>query len=432
LDIEPTNIFLTLSLNWPITLGVISLVILLILSALISGTEVAFFSISKNDIENSDYKNSNIVNDLLKNPKKLLATILISNNFVNILFIILFTYIGDFIFGSIGSTVLKFLLEIVLVTFLILLFGEVLPKIYANRNAMKFASVMAKPMSFLNTLLRFISYPLLELTSLVEKKLSKKQSDFSVETLSQALELTSTGATTKEEKKILQGIVNFGNTETSQVMCPRMDIFALSFDEDFKTITEKIIKKGHSRIPVYNENIDDIIGILYTKDLIPHINKSSFQWKKIIREAFFVPENKKLDDLLKEFQEMKNHLAIVVDEYGGTSGLITLEDIIEEIVGDISDEFDQTDLSYSKLDLNNYIFEGKTTLKDFYKVLQIDDTTFEANKFEAETLAGFILEITGKFPRMNEKVLFHGFTFKIEGIDNKRIKQVKVTLPKVN
>ena len=432
MDIEPTNIFLTLSLNWPITLGVISLVILLILSALISGTEVAFFSISKNDIENSDYKNSNIVNDLLKNPKKLLATILISNNFVNILFIILFTYIGDFIFGSIGSTVLKFLLEIVLVTFLILLFGEVLPKIYANRNAMKFASVMAKPMSFLNTLLRFISYPLLELTSLVEKKLSKKQSDFSVETLSQALELTSTGATTKEEKKILQGIVNFGNTETSQVMCPRMDIFALSFDEDFKTITEKIIKKGHSRIPVYNENIDDIIGILYTKDLIPHINKSSFQWKKIIREAFFVPENKKLDDLLKEFQEMKNHLAIVVDEYGGTSGLITLEDIIEEIVGDISDEFDQTDLSYSKLDLNNYIFEGKTTLKDFYKVLQIDDTTFEANKFEAETLAGFILEITGKFPRMNEKVLFHGFTFKIEGIDNKRIKQVKVTLPKVN
>ncbi|MCK4561616.1 MAG: gliding motility-associated protein GldE, partial [Flavobacteriaceae bacterium] len=341
-------------------------------------------------------------------------------------------YVGDFFFENINSKTLKFLLEIVLVTFLILLFGEVLPKIYANRNGLKFASKMSKPMVFLNSLLSVVSYPLLKLTSLVEKKLRKKQNDFSVETLSQALELTSTGATTKEEKKILQGIVNFGNTETSQIMCPRLDIFALSMDEDFKNIIEKIIKKGHSRIPVYNENIDNITGILYTKDLIPHINKDSFQWNKIIREAFFVPENKKLDDLLKEFQEIKNHLAIVVDEYGGTSGLITLEDIIEEIVGDISDEFDQNDLSYSKLDAYNYIFEGKTTLKDFYKVLQVDDTTFEENKFEAETLAGFILEITGKFPKKDEKILFQDFIFKIEGIDKKRIKQIKVTLPKKN
>ncbi len=432
MDPEPANIFLSIPLHLPIVIGTISLIILLILSAIISGTEVAFFSISKTDVENNNNKNSNIVSDLLKKPKKLLATILIANNFINILFIILFTYVGDFFFGNISSEIVKFLLEIVLVTFLILLFGEVLPKIYANRNALKFASKMSKPMTFLNSLLSVISYPLLKLTSLVEKKLSKKQSDFSVEILSQALELTSTGATTKEEKKILQGIVNFGNTETSQIMCPRMDIFALSMDEDFKTITEKIIKKGHSRIPVYNENIDNITGVLYTKDLIPHINKNNFKWNEIIREAFFVPENKKLDDLLKEFQEIKNHLAIVVDEYGGTSGLITLEDIIEEIVGDISDEFDQNDLSYSKLDAYNYIFEGKTTLKDFYKVLQIDDTTFEENKFEAETLAGFILEITGKFPKKNEKILFQDFIFKIEGIDKKRIKQIKVTLPKVN
>lgn len=267
------------------------------------------------------------------------------------------------------------------------------------------------------------------LTDIVEKKLSKKQSELSVEVLSQALELTSTGATTKEEKKILHGIVNFGNTDTSQIMCPRMDIFALASDEDFIEITEKIIKKGHSRIPVYEETIDNITGILYTKDLIPHINKSKFQWNKIIREAFFVPENKKLDDLLKEFQEMKNHLAIVVDEYGGTSGLITLEDIIEEIVGDISDEFDQNDLSYSKLDDYNYVFEGKTTLKDFYKVLQINETNFEEHKYEAETLAGFILEITGKFPKKNDRIQFENYTFQIEAIDKKRIKQVKVSLP---
>ncbi|MCF6224445.1 MAG: gliding motility-associated protein GldE [Flavobacteriaceae bacterium] len=432
MDPEPTNIFLTLSLNWSVIYGVITLIILLLLSAIISGTEVAFFSISKTDLKKNDNTSYDLVSKLLENPKKLLATILISNNFINILFIILFTYIGDFFFGNIASSVLKFSLEIVLVTFLILLFGEVLPKIYANRNAIKFATKMAKPMKLLNTLLSPVSYFLLKMTSFMEKKLSKKQSDLSVETLSQALELTSTGATTKEEKKILQGIVNFGNTETSQIMCPRMDIFALSDDETFKSVIEQIIKHGHSRIPVYNENIDNITGVLYAKDLIPHIHKNTFQWQKIMREAFFVPENKKLDDLLKEFQDIKNHLAIVVDEYGGTSGLITLEDIIEEIVGDISDEFDQNDLSYSKLDAFNYVFEGKTTLKDFYKVLQIDDTLFEENKFEAETLAGFILEITGKFPFINEKIKFQDFTFKIEGIDKKRIKQIKVTLPKVN
>ncbi len=432
MDPEPTNIFLTLSLNWPVIYGVITLIILLLLSAIISGTEVAFFSISKTDLKKNDATKYDLVSELLENPKKLLATILISNNFINILFIILFTYIGDFFFGNIASSVLKFSLEIVFVTFLILLFGEVLPKIYANRNAMKFAAKMAKPMKFLNTLLSPVSYFLLKMTSFLEKKLSKKQSDLSVETLSQALKLTSTGATTKEEKKILQGIVNFGNTETSQIMCPRMDIFALSDDENFKSVIEQIIKHGHSRIPVYNENIDNITGILYAKDLIPHIHKNTFEWQKIMREAFFVPENKKLDDLLKEFQDIKNHLAIVVDEYGGTSGLITLEDIIEEIVGDISGEFDQNDLSYSKLDAFNYVFEGKTTLKDFYKVLQIDDTLFEENKFEAETLAGFILEITGKFPFINEKIKFQDFTFKIEGIDKKRIKQIKVTLPKVN
>jgi len=420
---------MAIELGWQATFGIISLIALLAVSGIVSGTEVAYFSLTKSDLDQENNKNIKEVNLLLENPKKLLATILIANNFVNILFILVFTYVGDYYFSDLASPLLKFLLEIVLVTFLILLFGEVLPKVYANRNAYGFAAFMAKPMLFLNSFLSFLSNPLLSLTNIVERKLSKKQSDFSVEVLSRALELTSKGATTKEEKKILQGIVNFGNTDTSQIMCPRMDIFALSSDEDFQMITDKIIKKGHSRIPVYKDNVDNIIGILYTKDLIPHLNKKSFQWKKIIREAFFVPENKKLDDLLKEFQEMKNHMAIVVDEYGGTSGLITLEDIIEEIVGDISDEFDQNDLSYSKLDEYNYVFEGKTTLKDFYKVLQINEADFEDQKFEAETLAGFILEITGKFPKKNDKVQFKKYIFTIEAIDKKRIKQVKVNLP---
>ena len=429
MDPEPASIFMAIEFGWQGITGIVSLLILLVISGFISGTEVAYFSLSKADLEKEGDPNILQVNQLLDNPKKLLATILISNNFINILFILLFTYVGDYYFAGLSSTLIKFLIEIVLVTFLILLFGEVLPKIYANRNASSFASFMAKPMLFLNSMLTFLSSPLLNLTNLVEKKLSKKQSDFSVEVLSQALELTSKGATTKEEKKILQGIVNFGNTDTSQIMCPRMDIFALSSDEEFTAITEKIIKKGHSRIPIYKENVDHIIGILYTKDLIPHLSKKTFQWKKIIREAFFVPENKKLDDLLKEFQEMKNHMAIVVDEYGGTSGLITLEDIIEEIVGDISDEFDQNDLSYSRLDEFNYVFEGKTTLKDFYKVLNIEEAVFEEHKHEAETLAGFILEITGKFPKKNDKVSFKNYNFTIEAIDKKRIKQVKVNLP---
>ncbi len=432
MDPEPASIFLAIELGWQATAGVVSLIVLLGISGIISGTEVAFFSLTKSDLDQDSSKNIHQVNQLLEDPKKLLATILIANNFINILFILLFTYVGDYFFKDLSSPVVKFLIEIVLVTFLILLFGEVLPKIYANRNSYGFAAFMAKPMILLNSLLSFLSRPLMSLTKVVEKKLSRKQTDFSVEVLSQALELTSKGATTKEEKKILQGIVNFGNTDTSQIMCPRMDIFALPSDEEFNKVTEKIIKKGHSRIPIYDENIDNIIGILYTKDLIPHINKKTFQWKKIIREAFFVPENKKLDDLLKEFQDMKNHMAIVVDEYGGTSGLITLEDIIEEIVGDISDEFDQNDLSYSKLDEFNYVFEGKTTLKDFYKVLQIEESIFEENKFEAETLAGFILEITGKFPKKNDKVSFNNYNFTIEAIDKKRIKQVKVNLPMKN
>ena len=433
MDPEPSSLFLIIySLNWSLISGIIALLVLLVISALISGSEVAFFSLSKTDLDfnavDKSKKKQSVIK-LLENPKKLLATILIVNNFINILIVLLFAYLGEYFFSSIASISLRFALEVILITFLILLFGEVLPKIYANRNALSFSTFMVLPLKILNALLTFLSVPLMNLTSVVEKRLGKKNSDFTVETLSQALELTSEEATTKEEQKILEGIVTFGNTETVQVMCPRTDVFSLSDDENFEDILKKIIKQGHSRIPVYHENIDDIVGVLYTKDLLPHLNKKTFQWKKLMREPFFVPENKKLDDLLKEFQEMKNHLAIVVDEYGGTSGIITLEDVIEEIVGDISDEFDDDDLSYSKLDENNYVFEGKIALKDFYKVLNIDESIFEENKGEFETLAGFILEINEKFPKRNDIILFNDYTFKIEVLDKKRIKQIKVTIP---
>jgi gliding motility-associated protein GldE len=287
---------------------------------------------------------------------------------------------------------------------------------------------MSKFIHVVNIIITPFSLPLISLKKWVEKKLGNKNSNFSVETLSQALELTSEGATTKDEQKILEGIVNFGNTETVQIMKPRIDIFALSDDESYQAVLEKILLNGYSRNPVYKENIDHIIGVLYAKDLLAHLNKQTFKWQTLLREPFFVPENKKLDDLLDNFRERKNHLAIVVDEYGGTSGLVTLEDVIEEIVGDINDEFDDEDLTYSKIDENNYIFEGKTTIKDFCKVLDDEDEAiFEEEKGESETLAGFILEISGKFPKRAEKINFKKYTFTIEALDKKRIKQVKAT-----
>jgi gliding motility-associated protein GldE len=432
LDPEPTFLILLQSPNIWLTLSVVSLFLLLILSALISGAEVAFFSLSRTTLNEAAESNSNskkMVAQLLENPKKLLATILISNNFINILIVLIFAYIGESVFANISSEIIKFLIEVVLVTFLILLFGEVLPKIYATRNSLKFAIFMVIPIKVLNVLLSFVSIPLLSLTNVIENKLRKKQSNLSVEKLSQALEITSNDATTKDEQKILQGIVNFGNTETSQIMTPRMDIFALANDEDYESVIAKIVSKGFSRNPVYKENIDDIIGVLYAKDLLPHLNKKQFNWQKLIREPYFVPENKKLDDLLNEFQEMKNHLAIVVDEYGGTSGIITLEDVIEEIVGDINDEYDDDDLFYTKINENTFLFEGKTNLKDFYKVIGSDDAQlFEEEKGESETIAGFILEIYGKFPRKNQVIKFNNYSFKIELMDKKRIKQIKVTI----
>ena len=429
MDPEP-SFFLQYSLDTNLVFGFIIIFALLFCSALVSGAEVALFSLSQKDIDDAILENPSkgkILSKLLEKPKKLLATLLVANNFITIGVIILITYIGKNIFSGINSPILKFSVEVILVTFLILLFGEVLPKVYASRNNTKFAKFIAYPVAVLDRLLSPISLPMRRATIYLHNKLGKQKTNFSVGQLSQALELTDSDEGSFEEQKILEGIVTFGNTDTKQVMSPRMDIFALEIEESFASVYPKIIEMGFSRIPVYRDNIDQIEGVLFVKDLLPHINKEEFDWKSLLREPFFVPENKKIDNLLKDFQNMKSHLAIVVDEYGGTSGLVSLEDIIEEIVGDISDEFDGDDTNYSKIDEKNYLFEGKTNLKDFYRVVDVDEELFEIKKGEAETLAGFILEILGNFPKKDQKISFENCTFTIETVDKKRVKQIKVT-----
>ena len=430
MDPEP-SLFLQYILDTNLVFGFVAIFTLLFCSALVSGAEVALFSLSQKDIDDTlqhHPSKGKIISELLEKPKKLLATLLVANNFINIGVVILFSYVGHDIFSGITSPVLKFIIEVILVTFLILLFGEVLPKVYASRNNINFAKLIAYPVAGLDKLLSPISLPMRKVTIYLHNKLGKQKTNFSVDQLSQALELTDTDETSTEEQKILEGIVTFGNTDTKQVMSPRMDIFALEIDESFKTIYSKIVEKGYSRIPVYRDNIDHIEGVLFVKDLLRHIDKEEFDWKTLIREPFFVPENKKIDNLLKDFQSMKSHLAIVVDEYGGTSGLVSLEDIIEEIVGDISDEFDGNNVNYSKIDDKNYLFEGKINLKDFYRVTDVDEDLFEIKKGEAETLAGFILEVLGNFPKKDQKIEFENCTFSIEAVDKKRVKQIKVTI----
>jgi gliding motility-associated protein GldE len=414
--------------------------ILLISSALISGSEVALFSLKPSDFdvkEGNVSKQEQIIINLLDKPKKLLATILIANNFINIAIVLLYASISETFYGD-STTLffgisLKFLIDVGLVTFLILMFGEILPKVYANRNNVVFAHFMAVPLSILDRLLTPLCLPMRSVTNLIQNRFGKQKTNLSVDQLSQALELTSEEDTSKDEKKILQGIVSFGNTDTKQVMRPRLDIFTLNVEQPFHEVIEEIMENGYSRIPVYEDNVDNITGILYIKDLLPHLQKENFEWQPLVREPYFVPENKKLDDLLADFQEQKNHLAIVVDEYGGTSGLISLEDIIEEIVGDISDEFDDEDVIYSKINESTYVFEGKTPLKNFYKILKLEEPKieeFESNKGEAETLAGFVLESSKGFPKKSQVIAFSNFDFTVEVLDSKRIVQLKVKINK--
>lgn len=433
MDPEPAlSLFSEIDTN--VLLGYVGIFVLIICSAIVSAAEVAFFSLTPKDLAESASESpekTKAITALLERPKKLLATLLVANNFINIGIVILFSAVGTDLLWQISSPVLKFVLEVIVVTFFILLFGEVLPKVYANRNNIKFARFVAYPISALDFFLSPISLPMRSLTIYLQEKLGRQKGNFSVDQLSQALELTSSEETTREEQKILEGIVSFGNTDTKQVMSPRIDIFALDISETFSEIIPKISEKGYSRIPVYRESIDHVEGVLFVKDLIPHINKKELDWIALIRAPFFVPENKKLDNLLKDFQSMKSHLAIVVDEYGGTSGLVTLEDVIEEIVGDISDEFDDENLNYSQIDDKNFLFEGKINLKDFYRIVTVDEDLFNEKKGEAETLAGFILEIIGNFPRKGQKIIFGNCKFVVETLDKKRIKQIKVTVEEI-
>ncbi len=412
---------------------IILILIFLVLSALTSGCEVAFFSLDKSIMPND--KSDKLIKKiqlLLEQPKKLLATILISNNFINIAIVILFASIDNPYLSSLNSPFLETVLEVGLIGMLILFIGDILPKIYANRNPLVFSKIMVNPIYFLDRYVLFLlNKPMSKSMSYLESSLAKDSKQLSVDKLSQALDLTDSKETSKEEKKILKGIVNFGNVETRQIMCPRIDVFALESNKKILDVIDDLIAKGFSRVPVYKENLDKIIGVLYVKDLLPHLENDNFNWTSLLRKPLYIPENKKLDDLLTEFKTKKIHMGIVVDEYGGTSGIITLEDVIEEIFGEISGENDEEDNLFSKLDDFTFIFDSKINLQDFYRAINLkDSTSFEEIALEIETLGGFLIEKVKKIPRVGQVIIHDSYKFIVEIVDKKRIKQVKLIIPK--
>ena len=415
-----------------IGIGLLGLILLIVASALISGSEVAFFSLSPNNLNHLEKKKSNpgrVVSGLIDNQELLLATIVVANNFVNVAIIILSTLIADSLVDFSSAPVLGFLLKVIVITFLLLLFGEVLPKLYANHNPLRFALFMAHPLLILEKVFKPVSVLLIGSSSWFHSRMTRKKENLSINDLSHALDLTSPSL--KEDKMILKGIVDFGNKAVTEIMKPRIDVLAVSTSTTLNKLISVIVESGYSRIPVYAGTFDDVRGILYVKDLLPHHQKGdSFRWQTLIRPPYFVPETKKINDLLKEFQTQKIHMSVVVDEYGGTTGIVTMEDIIEEIVGEISDEFDLEELYFSKLDDRNYIFEGKTPLNDFYKILNLGHDVFDDIRGDADTLAGLILEYEGEIPEKNKKIIYKQFEFKIESADNRRIKQIRVCLNK--
>ena len=404
--------------------------ILLILSALVSGSEVAFFSLSKNQINAFRYssvKGEKRIYQLIKNPQKLLATILIFNNFINVGIVTLATFVTWQIFGTTTLTGIVIVSLTFITTFAIVFFGEIIPKVYANSNNVAFAGMTSRLMILAESIFSPLSWVLLSFSKIVENRIERKNYDISKEEIHKALEITAEGEATEEEKEILKGIVNFGTLSVKQVMKSRLEITAFDIDLDFHELMDKINKCGFSRIPVFRETIDKIEGILYIKDLLPYLDRDeNFKWQPLLRPGYFVPENKKIDSLLKDFQENRVHISIVVDEYGGSSGLITLEDIIEEIVGEIRDEFDVDEIAYNKLDENTYVFEGRTSLNDFCKIIGKDPSMFDEVKGESESLAGLILELSSKIPRVGEKIEFGGLVFTVVAVDNRRIKRIRI------
>jgi len=409
---------------------IVVLILLLLLSALISGSEVAFFSLGAGELEEleDDTPRHNYIKALLNQPEELLGTILISNNFVNVGIVILSTFLLNTFFSpELWSPLLTFVIEILAITGVLLLFGEILPKVYANTARLNFARFVVPFIFRLHKILKPLSKRLSKTINRIN--IEGRGPSLSVDDLEQALELTTDEHTTEDEQRILKGIVRFGSTTVKEVMTPRTSVIAIDIKAPFHDTLAHIVDKGYSRIPVYEEQLDQIKGLLYVKDLLPYVDASdNFGWQDLIRLPFFVPESKKIDDLLKEFQQRRIHLAIVVDEFGGTSGVISLEDVLEEIVGEISDEFDDDDLVYSKLDEYNYVFEAQTPLIDFCRVLDLPKDIFESVDGESDSLAGLVLELAGKFLEKNEEITYDAFTFKVESVDQRKLIRIKVTV----
>ena len=423
------QILTTNNIDLNLLLASIAMLSLLFCSAMISGSEVAYFSLDASKWKEEEDKTSIMqIKKLLQKPNHLLATILISNNFINVAIIILSTYMTDSLLDYARHPIFSFVIQVVIVTFALLLLGEVIPKVYANQKTLTFAKRMSGPLSLLSAIFKPVSQLLVSSTSIIEKRFNTKGYQISVDDLSSALDLAGENDTKEEEKRILRSIVEFGNIQVKEIMKSRVDVSALEQKTPFEDVKKLVISSGYSRIPVYRENFDTIIGVLYIKDLLPFLNQTDFEWSNLIRTPFFVPEGKMIDDLMREFQEKKIHLAIVVDEYGGTSGIVTLEDIIEEIVGDINDEFDDDGIQFSKLDSSNYIFEGKTSLNDVLKTIDGEIDFFDSIKGESDTLAGLILEMKGNIPENGEILNYKQYSFTVESVDKTRVKRIKVTI----
>jgi len=416
--------------DFKIIIGFFVLAGLLLGSGLMSASEVAYFSLKPVDIEKLRAEKSKKAHTVLRhyeNPEKLLSTILVANNTINVTIVLLSAFISARLFDFSSSPVLGFIVEAVIITFLLLFFGEIMPKVYAARNNVATARFMAYPLIITGNIFRPVTYLLMISSAIVKKKTGTHRSNISMDDLSDALELASDELV--EDEKILKGIVNFGNINVNSIMCPRIDVTAIDIRSGFRSIIPVIIESGFSRIPVYSESFDNVRGILYAKDVLPYMNNpDNFRWQSLLRAPYFVPETKKINDLLKEFQMKKIHMAVVIDEYGGTSGIVSLEDILEEIVGEITDESDDDDMLYRKIDDSTFIFEGKILLNDFNRILGNDDNPFEIVKGESETLAGLILELTGEIPGKDQTIRFGDYLFKIESADRRRIKEIRVEI----
>ena len=426
------NVFNGISVHSPTISAIIAIVLaglLLLVSGFASASEIAFFSLSPSDLNAIDEKkhpSDEKIRKLLDDTERLLATILITNNFVNVTIIMLCNFFFMSVF-EFHSPIAEFLILTVILTFLLLLFGEIMPKIYSAQQTLAFCRFSAPGIWMFRSLFYPVASMLVRSTSFLNKHFARKNHNISVDELSHALELTDK-AELKEENNILEGIIRFGGETAKEVMTSRLDVVDLDIRTPFKDVLQCIIENAYSRIPIYSENRDNIKGILYIKDLLPHLNKVDFRWQSLIRPAYFVPETKMIDDLLRDFQANKIHIAIVVDEFGGTSGIVTMEDIIEEIVGEIHDEYDDEERTYAVLNDHTWVFEAKTQLTDFYKITKVDEEVFDEVAGDSDTLAGLLLELKGEFPALHEKVTYDHYEFEVLEMDNRRILKVKFTI----